>query len=116
MTVMSATRSTSTWNSRVGLWKTSREVSWYVTDQTAQSAAYYGAVIRGHWDVENPNHYVRDVALQEDASRIRKNPGIMARLRSFGLNILRLNDVKNIAAALFENALDPLRIITYAGV
>lgn len=99
-----------------GLWKTSREVSWYITDRTGQSAAYYGAVIRGHWDVENPNHYVRDVALQEDASRIRKNPGIMARLRSFGLNILRLNGIKNVAAALFENALDPLRIITYAGV
>ena len=77
-----------------GLWKTSREVSWYITDRTGQSAAYYGAVIRGHWDVENPNHYVRDVALQEDASRIRKNPGIMARLRSFGLNILRLNGIK----------------------
>jgi hypothetical protein len=40
----------------------------------------------------------------------------MARLRSFGLNILRLNGIKNVAAALFENALDPLRIITYAGV
>jgi predicted transposase YbfD/YdcC len=99
-----------------GLWKTSREVSWYVTDLTGQSAAYYGTVIRGHWDVENPNHYVRDVALQEDASRIRKNPGIMARLRSFGLNILRLNGTKNVAAALFENALDPLRIISYAGL
>lgn len=99
-----------------GLWKTSREVSWYVTDRTGQSAAYYGEVVRGHWGVENPNHHVQDVALQEDASRIRKNPGIMARLRSFGLNILRLNGVKNVAAALFENALDPLRMITYAGV
>jgi len=99
-----------------GLWTTSREVSWYITDQTGQSAEHYGTVIRGHWDVENPNHYVRDVALQEDASRIRKNPGIMARLRSFGLNILRRNGIKNVAAALFENALDPLRIITYAGV
>jgi hypothetical protein len=66
--------------------------------------------------VENPNHHVRDVALQEDTSRIRKNPGIMARLRSFGLNILRLKGVKNVAAALFENALDPLRIINYAGL
>jgi len=40
----------------------------------------------------------------------------MVRLRSFDLNILRLNGIKNIAVALFENALDPLRIITYAGV
>jgi hypothetical protein len=99
-----------------GLWKTSREVSWWVTDQTTQSAARYGAVIRGHWDVENPNHYVRDVALQEDASRIRRNPGLMAWLRSFGLNVLPLNGIKNTAAALCENALDPLRIITYTGL
>ena len=59
---------------------------------------------------------MRDVALREAASRIRKNPDIMARLRSFGLNILRLNGTKNVAAALFENALDPLRIISYAGL
>jgi predicted transposase YbfD/YdcC len=99
-----------------GLWRTRREESWYVSDRTGQSATYYGDAIRGHWDVENPNHHVRDGALQEDASRIRKNPGVMARLRSFGLNILRLNGVSNVTAALFENALDPLRVITYAGV
>lgn len=99
-----------------GLWETSKTMSWYVTDRTGEPAVYYGAAIRGHWEVENPNHHVRDGALQEDASRIRKNPGIMARLRSFGLNILRLNGIKNVAAALFENALDPLRIISYAGL
>jgi predicted transposase YbfD/YdcC len=101
---------------QTGLWTTSRDVSWYVTDRTGRSAAYYGDAIRGHWGVENPNHHVRDMALQEDASRIRKSPGIMARLKSFGLNILRLNGVKNVATALYENALDPLRVITYAGV
>ncbi len=85
-------------------------------DRAGQSAAYYGNAIRGHWETENPNHHVRDKALQEDASRIRKNPGIMARLKSFGLNILRLNDVRNITLARFENALDPLRVITYAGL
>jgi len=101
---------------QTGLWTTSRDVSWYVTDRTGRSAAYYADAIRGHWGVENPNHHVRDKALQEDASRIRKNPGVMARLRSFGLNILRLNGVTNVTAALFENAPDPLRVITYAGV
>ena len=37
------------------------------------------------------SHHVRDVTLREDASRIRKNPGIFARIRSFAYNILRFN-------------------------
>jgi hypothetical protein len=38
------------------------------------------------------------VALQsEDASRIRTNPGIFARMRSFGYNILRFNQSDTIA-------------------
>ena len=34
-----------------------------------------------HWRIENGSHYVRDMAFAEDASRIRKNPDIAARLR-----------------------------------
>ena len=48
---------------------------------------------------QNQNHWVRDVTLTEDASRIRVNPGIMARLRSQTLNISRANGVTNIAEA-----------------
>ena len=36
-------------------------------------------------------HYTRDVTFQEDQSRIRHNPGVFARLRSFAYNILRRN-------------------------
>ena len=61
----------------------------------------------GHWAVENENHWVRDVTLAEDASRIRVNPGVMARLRSQALNIARANAVANIAQALWSGALDP---------
>jgi hypothetical protein len=43
--------------------------------------------------VENENHWVRDMTLAEDASRIRVNPGVMARLRSQALNIARANGV-----------------------
>ena len=42
----------------------------------------------------------------EDASRIRINPGIFARAHSFALNILRVNGEKNIADALWRNALN----------
>ncbi|HQT62711.1 hypothetical protein, partial [Acidiphilium sp.] len=38
--------------------------------------------------IENSSHYVRDVTFAEDRSRIRTNPGVIARLRSFAFNIL----------------------------
>src|ERR1035437_5948884 len=55
----------------------------------------WGDAIQGHWGIENRNHYVRDVSCEEDKCRIRNNPGIMARARSFALNILRKNGVTN---------------------
>ena len=51
--------------------------------------------------IENRNHYVRDVSCDEDKSRIRDNPGIMARARSFALNIMRKNGITNVAQALW---------------
>ena len=58
----------------------------------------------------------RDVTLAEDASRIRVNPGIMARLRSNALNIARANGATNIADALWTAALDPAVSLSYTGL
>mgnify|MGYP007024792134 FL=1 len=41
----------------------------------------------------------------EDASRVRKNPGIMARIRSFTANIMRANKVTNMTDTRYRNAL-----------
>ena len=62
------------------------------------------------------NHWVRDVTLAEDASRIRINPGIMARLRSQALNIARANGVTNVAEALWIAAIDPSISLSYGGL
>jgi predicted transposase YbfD/YdcC len=59
-------------------------------------AARCPLAIRHHWAIENRSHYVRDSSFREDASRIRCNPGIFARLRSFASNILRFNGVENV--------------------
>ena len=48
------------------------------------------------WGIENTSHYSRDVTFREDASRIRKNPGVFARLRSLAYNILRPNQTDTI--------------------
>ena len=55
--------------------------------------------IRAHWRIENGSHYVRDTAFAEDASRIRKNPDIAARLRSFAYNLIRAAGGSNIRNA-----------------
>ena len=60
---------------------------------------------RKHWGIENGLHYVRDVTLREDASRIRTNPGIFARLRSFAYNILRFNQRGTFAQDRYAAAL-----------
>ncbi|MCP4933756.1 MAG: transposase, partial [bacterium] len=77
------------------------------------SANKAAKAIRSHWGIENRNHYVRDVSMAEDASRIRTNPDIFARARSFALNILRANGEQNIADALWRNALDFNRPLKY---
>ena len=61
---------------------------------------------RGHWSVENRSHYVRDVTMGEDASRIRKRSGpeVMAAFRNATIGLLRTMGVTNIAEALRRNA------------
>ena len=76
------TRSAST-----GLWRNTSETALFVSN-VVLPAAQCAKAIRDHWHIENRSHYVRDGSFAEDASRIRRNPGIFARLRSFAANIL----------------------------
>jgi predicted transposase YbfD/YdcC len=90
-----------------GLVKTSNETSFYLSNRLIDAEPAAGA-IRGHWGIENRQHYVRDVTLCEDASRIRKNPGVFARIRSFAYNILRINQTDSIAQDRYAAALGGL--------
>ncbi len=72
--------------------------------------------VRGHWKIENQNHYVKDVTMGEDKSRIRVNAGIFARLRSFGLNLVRSNGVSNVSDGLYKNALNIHKLLTFKGL
>ncbi len=90
-------------DTRTGLWATREEVGYYPC-QIRHSAKVLGCAIRAHWGIENRAHYVRDVTLGEDASHIRTRPGMMARIRSVALNVLRANGVQNISLALYANA------------
>lgn len=88
--IIEVERQVLTFQSATGLWKESIETSFYLSNRPI-AAARAADAIRKHWAIENTSHYVRDVTLREDASRIRINPGIFARLRSFAYNILSFN-------------------------
>ena len=102
-------------NAATGLWKSREETAFYISSAEL-SAPVFAAAIRAHWGIENRNHYVRDTAFAEDNSRIRSNPGIMARARSFALNILRTNGAENIALTVWNNALSLDNILKYKAI
>ena len=54
---------------------------------------------------------MRDRVLREDDSRIRRKPGVFARLRSFALNILRANGVTNVSETIYTHALSLDRLL-----
>jgi len=96
-------------------WKCSNETAFYIST-IVLSAPQFCQAIRNHWGIENRNHYVRDVTLGEDKSRIRINPHIFAKLRSFALNILRHNHVENVSLELFDNSMDLDKVLNYVGI
>ena len=72
-----------------GLCAQTTEVVFWISSASNQMPRRWNEWIRAHWRIENGSHYVRDTAFAEDASRIRKNPDIAARLRSFAYNLIR---------------------------
>ena len=67
------------------------------------------AYLRGHWAIEM-HHYVRDVCLGEDASRVRRAHQALAAIRNTIIGILHLHQVPNIAAQLRACHRDPYRL------
>jgi predicted transposase YbfD/YdcC len=64
---------------------------------------------RQHWAIENQLHYVRDVTLGEDGSRIRRGaaPQAMAALRNLVVAVLHRHGMRNRAAGLRHFAWHP---------
>lgn len=89
--------------------------SYYASTEVFSAKKFLG-FIRNHWKIENKNHYVKDVTMKEDKSRIRKSSTVIAILRSFALNILRLNNYENISAAMFSVCLDFNKLLNLKGI
>jgi len=97
--------------------KTSQEISYAITSLTRERAGpeHLLALARGHWSIENQLHYRRDVALGEDASRIRSGnaPQALAALRN---TMLRLVDampgpLTAIRETFAKNRLDAIALV-----
>ncbi len=97
-------------------WQTTVEISWYVTNRVGRRVTYYAKAIRDHWAIENRNHRVRDGSLGGDASKIRVNPGIVARLKSFALNLGRANGIDNIQHGFWLNLQNVASVCVMKGV
>ena len=88
--------------------KTTHETRYFITS-VSRAVADAGQLLkwaRGHWSIENRSHYVRDVTMGEDSSRIRKRSGpqVMAAFRNATIGLLRTMGVTNIAEGLRRNA------------
>jgi len=89
-TIIRVERDVFTRNSKTGMLHHAAETAFYISN-TQVTAPRAAEAIRAHWAIETTSHYSRDVTFAEDRSRIRMNPGVFARLRSFAFNILKAN-------------------------
>ncbi len=100
--------------------ETTREEAYALTSLPPEraDAAQLLALWRGHWQIENGLHYVRDVTLGEDACQVRSGsaPAVFAACRNTTLNLLRRAGHANIAAALRRYAMYPREALALLGI
>jgi predicted transposase YbfD/YdcC len=67
------------------------------------------ALKRGHWQIENRLHYVKDVTLGEDKSLVHlgNGPSVLAILRDLALSLLHQAGFRGIASRLRYHSLHP---------
>lgn len=114
--IVRRTRPVNARTGKAGRWRT--ETVYAITDLAPHQARpdELAEWIRGHWQIENALHWVRDVTFAEDLSRVRTRhaPQVMAALRNLVISLHRLAGATNIAKALRHhgrNALRPLQLL-----
>jgi predicted transposase YbfD/YdcC len=67
------------------------ETRYYISDEEGLNAAYYNALVRGHWSIENHLHWHLDVTFREDSCRASKDsaPENLSTLRKLALQMIR---------------------------
>ncbi len=77
------------------------QIAYYISSLSL-NAAQFAQGIRGHWGIENRLHWVKDVVLGEDNSRMRQGnaPANFSIFRSLAIAILRYNGYSSITTAV----------------
>jgi predicted transposase YbfD/YdcC len=85
---------------------------------TSADAPRLLALVRGHWQIENGLHYVKDVTLGEDRSLIHKGngPSIMAILRDTVVSVLHRAGWRTIAERLRFYSGNPYAALALLGI
>lgn len=87
--------------------KQTHEIAYYISSR-CQSARYMGRAVRKHWHIENCLHYVLDVSLGEDNSRIRRDNSAvnLGTMRNIVMNVLcnKSRDKSSVARKLKDAA------------
>lgn len=74
------------------------QTRYYICSLRHPSAERVQAAVRAHWGIENSLHWVIDMAMREDESRIRTDnaPANMAVLRHIALNLIRADKTRKV--------------------
>jgi predicted transposase YbfD/YdcC len=75
-------------------------------------------IVRGHRAIVNMVHWVRDVTLREDSSRVRTSPRpkITTTLRNLAIGLIRRADYTKFAATIRKIKHDTARLIAILGL
>lgn len=75
-------------------------------------------LVRGHWQIENKVHWVRDVTFDEDRSQVRcgRIPQVLAAFRNTAIGLMHCAGQTNIAAACRRFAAQPWTALALIGI
>lgn len=81
--------------------KESKETAHYIGSGPTPSVERVGALVRGHWSIENQLHWVLDMAFGEDSARHRARNAAanLTTLRHFALSIVKQDQSRKLGVA-----------------
>ena len=100
--------------------RTKQQVRYGITSLPAEvsDAAQVAALKRGHWQIENGLHYVKDVTLGEDTSQTHVGTAadVCAIVRNIAISLLRRDGHRDIAAQLRRYSSCPHEALALLGL
>ena len=95
----------------------SKEYAFILTSRAAgkMTAADVGLHVRGHWGIENKNHYIRDTVYREDHGQAwtGNGPHALASLRNLAIGLFRLKATGSIKETTEWVCRDRMRALTF---